>query len=238
MTFLLGSARFSYHFAMMTFPKKLALIVSCVFGSVSVILILHSVARSQSTPVADVVKAIRAGDTKATLRLLDEIEDVNIENGVLLYEAVLQRQSDVIEKLFAKRADPNVRDDLLETTVLNKWNPITILLLQHGADPNLHGTSPLSIASSQGNTTIVQALIERGADVSALGSGGTPIIAAIEVNKYDAARLLLEHGADPSIGANFHDYPWLIARQRHDKEMLALLQRYHDNCKADPARCK
>ncbi len=85
----------------------------------------------------------------------------------------------------------------------------------------------------------MRALIEKGADVNYndyVGSG-TPIILAVESKQYNAARLLLEKGSDPSIGAKFHDYPSDTARKSKDKKMLELLMRYRANCKEEPKRC-
>ena len=224
---------------------------SRLLASICFVLLLQSIAASQST-ITGALNAIKAGDVRLALRLLDDVEDVNVENGALLYEAILQHQyeailqhqSDIIDKLLTRGADPNLRDDLLQITVLNKRDSITLLLLSRGADPNRHGPyggmSSLSEASMQGNIVIMRALIEKGADVNYndyVGSG-TPLILAIEQNKYDAVQLLLDKGADPSIGAKFHGYPWEIATKGKNKRMLDLLMRYRSNCKEEPEQCK
>jgi ankyrin repeat protein len=216
--------------------------VSRILMAIALMLVLYSSGRSQSA-TTKALEAIKAGDGPLALRLLDDVADVNVENGVLLYEAVLQHQQDTIEKLLTKGADPNLRDDLLRITVANKWDSLTLLLLGHKADPNRHspygGTSPLSEASSQGNTPIMRALIEKGADVNYndyVGSGA-PLILGVEAKQYDAAQLLLDSGADASIGAKFHGYPWDIAREAKDQKMLDLLMRYRSNCKEEPDRC-
>ena len=214
-----------------------------VIVSATFFLSIQAIAESQSTAGASALEAIKAGDVKLALRLLDDVGDVNVDNAALLYEAVMHRQSEVIERLFAKAADPNLRDDLLSNTLLNKWDSITLLLLRHGANPNGHnpygGLSPLSIASAQGNTAIMHALIEKGADINYndyVGSG-TPLIIAIEENKLNAVQVLLNSEADPSIGAKFTGYPWEIAKNAKNKKMLDLLTRYRSNCKSEPQRC-
>jgi ankyrin repeat protein len=216
--------------------------VSRLFMAIALMLVLYSSGRGQSS-IAKALEAIKAGDVPLALRLLDNIADVNVDNGALLYEAVLQHQPDTVEKLLTKGADPNLRDDLLRITIANKWDSLTLLLLGHRADPNRHspygGTSPLSEASSQGNTTVMRALIEKRADVNYndyVGSG-TPLILAVEAKQYDAAQILLDNGADASIGAKFHGYPWDIAREAKDQKMLDLLMRYMSNCKEEPDRC-
>jgi len=210
----------------------------------ALLLIIQSVTNSQPSPVSKVLAAIQANDAQLALRLLDDVTDVNVDKGALLQEAVMHRQAEVIEKLFAKGADPNLRDDLLVNTVLNKWDSTTLLLLRHGANPNQHspygGESPLSVASSQGNTTVMRALIEKGADVNYndyVGSG-TALIAAIEKNQYGAIRLLLDKEADPSIDAKFHGYPWNIAKRSKNEKIRDLLKQHRSNCKEQPEHCQ
>ncbi len=210
----------------------------------TLVLIVHLTTTCQSAQTPDALQAIKSGNVAEALRLLNNVENVNADNGALLYESVLQRQTEVVEKLLAKGADPNLRPDLLRTTVLNRWDSITLLLLRHGADPNKTnpngGTSALSEASSQENVAVMEALIKRGADVNYndyVGSG-TPLLIAIDQKKYKAAQILLEHGADASIDAKFLGYPWEIARKNKDTKMLDLLTQYSASCKTQPQRCK
>ena len=226
----------------MELGRRLIAIAIYVIGSATFFLYI-AMAESQSTAVTRALQAIKAGDVKLALRLLDDVRDVNVDNAALFYEAVMHRQSEVIEKLFAKAADPNLRDDLLSTSLLNKWDSTTLLLLRHGANPNGHNPygrlSPLSIASAQGNTAIMHALIDKGADVDYndyVGSG-TPLTIAIEENKLSAVQVLLNNAADPSIGAKFTGYPWDIAKNAKNKKILDLLMRYRSNCKSEPQRC-
>lgn len=81
------------------------------------------------------------------------------------------------------------------------------LLVRAGADPNAGmpqggdpkvAETPLHWAASANDTAAVGALLDAGAVVDALGGifgGCTPYEEAIIFEKYDAARLLLEHGA-------------------------------------------
>src|SRR5262249_27574891 len=151
----------------MSISGRLLTTASRLLVSIGFVLLTQSNADSQST-ITGALNAIKAGDVPLALRLLDDVEDVNVENGALLYEAILQHHSDIIEKLLTKGADPNLRDDLLLITVLNKWDSTTLLLLSRRADPNRHspygGMSSLSVASGQGNIAIMRALIEKGAD--------------------------------------------------------------------------
>ena len=55
------------------------LIVSDFFLSI------QAIGGRQSKPVASALAAIKAGDVKVALRLLDDVGDVNVDNAALLY---------------------------------------------------------------------------------------------------------------------------------------------------------
>ncbi|CAH1368187.1 unnamed protein product [Tenebrio molitor] len=71
------------------------------------------------------------------------------------------------------------------------------LLLEKGARPNGHKTSPLVVASYNGNKICCEKLIEVGANVNEMTIEGLrPLVAAILTNQLDIALLLLQSGAD------------------------------------------
>ncbi|TGA83331.1 ankyrin repeat domain-containing protein [Streptomyces sp. MZ04] len=78
-------------------------------------------------------------------------------------------------------------------------------LLRAGADPRTpdpDGTTPLYIASVQGEARIVRALLAAGADPDAEsghGDQGTPLCGAACWGYTEAVRELLAHGADPNL---------------------------------------
>ena len=69
-------------------------------------------------------------------------------------------------------------------------------------DP-MSGASPLIIATVFGQTEVLKALIEAGADMN-IGNneGSTPLIVAAVFDRIEAARTLIEAGADVNIGNN------------------------------------
>ena len=190
--------------------------------------------------VQEVVRAAKAGDTDSLTKLLQEPFDLNARAGSVLHEAVLAGQTKTVEMLLEKGADANVPDNFpLASAILNHHRDITLLLLRSGANPNLPEPSPLYEASAQGDLGIMRALLEKGADVNlnAYVAGGTAPIAAIESDHTDAVELLLEHKADPSIGAKFHGYPFDIAKEAKNEKVLNLLGKYKSNCIDEPQHC-
>ncbi|MDK1474300.1 ankyrin repeat domain-containing protein [Streptomyces sp. 549] len=79
-------------------------------------------------------------------------------------------------------------------------------LLGAGADPGLgdrDGTTPLYLASVQGEAEIARLLTEAGvfpdAESGGVGSEGTPLCAAACWGHTETVRVLLAHGADPNL---------------------------------------
>lgn len=79
---------------------------------------------------------------------------------------------------------------------------IARFLIKHGADVNKteRGATPLHTAVKYGSPTTVSFLLEAGANPNARDSySSTPLMDASSGNHVEAAKLLLEHGADPQL---------------------------------------
>ena len=77
-------------------------------------------------------------------------------------------------------------------------------LLKHGADPLLkgkHGRSLLHFAAQSGNVIIIETMLSKGLDIDSRGEtlGLTPLMVSIIFGKLEAAKYLLEKGADESL---------------------------------------
>ncbi|KAL1588761.1 hypothetical protein WHR41_02715 [Cladosporium halotolerans] len=78
------------------------------------------------------------------------------------------------------------------------------LLLQHGADPNLHveahGETPFALSLAEGRDHFALLYLDNGAHVDTpLANGNTPLIQAIETaSDGTVVELMLEKGADPN----------------------------------------
>ncbi len=77
------------------------------------------------------------------------------------------------------------------------------VLIRHGAKVNaaelFRGQTPLMFAAGEGNTAAAEMLIEFGADIRTRSKGGfTPLLLAVRNNRYETAKFLLQHGANPN----------------------------------------
>ena len=72
--------------------------------------------------------------------------------------------------------------------------------------------TPLIIASMEGNTEIMEYLIENGADMEhRTHFGSTAIVFAIDGNKLDAVKILVEAGTNINVRANNDGTPFISA---------------------------
>ena len=108
-----------------------------------------------------------------------------------------------MQALVQQGADVNAVDDDGDTALYyalsNGDTDIVDLLLDHGANPNISGTSgnPLHLAADQGWTGVVSSLIRHGADVDAQQAGGlTASMLAAGTSSTEPLRVLSAAGAD------------------------------------------
>jgi ankyrin repeat protein len=149
----------------------------------ALILLLSAGAIARAADDPALVKAARAGDSKAVAVLIQQKADVNavaIDGTTALHWAV--------------------RADDIQTTDA---------LLRAGAQvraTSRHGVTPLYIAADQGNAAMIRRLVTAGADANGTDiSGDTVLMAAVRAGNADAVRALLEAGAkvdtaEPQVG--------------------------------------
>jgi ankyrin repeat protein len=172
------------------------------------------------TPVAVVLRggltallfAARQGHKEAVRALLDggaELNHADTDGNTALILAILNTHYDTAQYLLDRGADPNAANkdgrtalftavDMVapaksplpprrETSILTPMDIVKSLLAK-GANPNPRLTGP---------SPIEKVAFDHGDRV--LAAGATPFMAAVRSGALEAARLLLEHGADPKL---------------------------------------
>lgn len=125
----------------------------------------------------------------AAARGLDSIAQLLIEHGAQvdakdklnktpLARAVEQMQIPTAKLLLANKADPNV---------------------QFYQDKGLDSENLLHLAASRRNLPMTELLLQNGAKPNLLSGGSTPLLLAVLLQEQDLVKLLLQHGADPNI---------------------------------------
>jgi ankyrin repeat protein len=144
--------------------------------------------------------AARTGALKVAEVLVAHKADVNVrerfrEQSALMWAAA-EGHSEMVAFLISKGAKVNVR------ATANDWpNQMT-------SEPRVQyrptgGLTPLLYAARGGCMGCIEALIKGGADVDMPNPDGmTPLMMAIDNSHYEAAKYLLDHGANP------HTWDW------------------------------
>jgi ankyrin repeat protein len=112
---------------------------------------------------------------------------------------------------------------------VSRGNPDEVKrLLQKGANPNEaarnDGVTPLSLASADGNSPVIQALLAAGADLNAaLADGATPLMIAAASGSVEAVRLLFDGGAKINAKESHGQTALMFAAGRNRAEAIGFL---------------
>jgi len=183
-----------------------------------------------SSPLAEAVKVGDAELVELLLAAGADVESVNQDGQTVLMLAARAGSLDVAKSLVRGGADVNAREFWRGQSVLMwaadaRFPELVQLLIDNGADvtgranandwaaqitsePRAQyrptgGLTALLYAARSGCTRCVEAILDAGADVNQPNPDGvTPVMTAIDNFAYDAAKLLLDRGANP------HAWDW------------------------------
>ena len=159
-----------------TYTRSLSF-AGIVIGSCIAILIASVAGPALASPAADAPLADAAmhGDIDAVRSLLDQSVDVNAPQGdgtTALHWAAYRDDPEIARLLIEADADINAKTRLGDLT-------------------------PLLLAAKNGNTTLIEILLEAGTDANdADANGTTPLMYSAASGKADAVKVLLESGAE------------------------------------------
>jgi ankyrin repeat protein len=108
---------------------------------------------------------------------------------------------------------------------------IARLLVKRGADVNKTGWTPLHYAATSGSVEIMQMLLDENAYIDAESPNGTtPLMMAARYGTPQAAKFLLNAGADPTpknqVGMTAADFANSAGRQELARELAAAAQAF------------
>ena len=172
--------------------------------------------------------AAAGGDARTLNTLIENGSDVNARESYsgetpLMFAAGFNRP-EAVKMLLARGADPAVATKVVDLSALTAPEEEQ-MARQNASRPQAQrpaeipgatrsyrynelistqgGTSALLLATRQGYTDTVKALLEGGADINQLNAGDrtSPLLSAIINGHFDLAKYLLEKGANPNVAA-------------------------------------
>jgi hypothetical protein len=164
------------------------------------------------------IRIIRS-ETEPIPEAIDFINQPDIHGRTPLYYSTRTGRGDIIANLLRFGADINYQDQLGETALYRAVSdnslPLAQLLLDAGADPNIHGYSMdggvsrvSMVAVRNQNIDMIRLLVQFGLDLAAEEQGGfdgdqlvrimTPLRLAVTSGNLELVRWLFENGSNPT----------------------------------------
>lgn len=174
---------------------------------------------------------LTAQDKKDVLDFVREGVHVNAQDAAgytLLYRAVMHNLDTVVTELLKENANPNIKNRIggspLAAAASANNAPLTQMLLQAKADPNLRLTNNSTAliiavrnadAKNNKNRDTIQLLIEAKANLDLQNDNKeTALNIAVINNNNEIVKKLLEAGADPNI-EDAHGYSALLLAKKY-----------------------
>lgn len=174
------------------------------------------------------------GHTDAVKLLIERGADVSLQDvygTTALIVSATGGKADNVSLLLKHGANPLWKDSsggsaLDNSTFFGHTATVKILLDSIPVLPKDVGEELMMLAAGLGHKDITLALLDKGVSANARGAKKrTAIMAAIAFEKPESAKILLEHGADPSATDEDGVNALQLAKEKDNKEMQLLLQR-------------
>ena len=194
---------FSFARSWRRYAARAALLCGVLAGGIG------AAAAAGTEPLPDeMVKAVQFNDVATVRKMLAAGVDPNAVDarGMPLLAIAARQKSDGVAKLLAARpsidldATDRAGENALMFAALNGDASLARFLIDHGAEVNKTGWTPLHYAASSGADEIVKMLLDASAYIDAGSPNGTtPLMMAARGGHIRTVKLLLDEGADMTI---------------------------------------
>lgn len=189
--------------------------------------LLEQIARIESTYMSPLMLASGMGQVDAMRLLLDRGADINAQNGdgyTPLMLATYCERLEVMRLLLDRGAGIEVQNS-------DGWTVLTLAADSEqekafvGASDGISSDTVLMMLTDKGQVEAMSLLLDRGADIEAVGKHGcTPLMRAASRGRIEAMRLLLDRGADKAAQDWDGKTPLMLATQHGQIQAVHLLR--------------
>ncbi|KAM3594463.1 uncharacterized protein V6R79_008361 [Siganus canaliculatus] len=167
-------------------------------------------------------------------RNTDFLNTQNNQRQTALHLAVITSQADVCQHLLVSGCDPTLVDDSGDTPLhiaCRHGNLVCFSVITQNCQPehlqrvmaacNYHGQNCVHLASVQGFSSLVESMVDLGADVDAKEqrNGRSALHLAVDQQNLSLVKLLLKKGADPNLLSSGGHTPYHLTYGRDDDDI-------------------
>ena len=170
------------------------------------------------------------GIVKSLVERGNPADSSDADGSTLLMLASREGHARVVEYLIAQKAAVNRRNKFGDTALMGACIKgkldVVKLLLDHGAEINPEGWTPLHYAAFEGRTEVLKYLIDKGSKKDAIAPNGySALMLAVRGRHAETARAMLYADPDVNLRTEAGDTALKLAREKGDAGLVDLLKR-------------
>lgn len=189
--------------------------------------------KTQAQSLEDALRAALEGNVPVIQGLIargNSVDTSDSDGSTLLMLASREGHARLVAYLIGQKASVSRKNKFGDTALMSACIKgkieVVRLLLEHGADVNPQGWTPLHYAAFEGRTEVARFLLEKGANKNAIAPNEySALMLAVRGGHSDTAKILLFEDPDLTHRTSSGDTALKVAIQKADTATIELLKR-------------